>query len=303
VLRAERGVSAAAVGHLAMLLFSALVAGSFSLGALAANEISPLALSALRFVVATVLVGGLLALRGQFRSESLLAAARAPWRYALLGGIYGLYFVLMFEGLKTAPPVSMAAVFTLTPLASAGLAFLLLRQLTSMRIALALLTGALGALQVIFRADISLLLAFAPGRGEVIFFVACVTYAAYAPLAARLSRGEGTLVFSFFVLLGASVMLLLVGAADLGATPWRDLPAIVWVTLIYTSVAATAVTVVLLQYASLRLPASKVMAYTYLLPSWVILWEVALGQPLPAALVFVGVGMSVLALGLLLRAR
>ncbi len=303
MLTTERAVSAAAAGHLAMLLFSALVAGSFSLGALVANEISPLALSGARFVIATVLVGALLAARGQFRVEVLSAAARAPWRYALLGGIYGLYFVLMFEGLKTAPPVSMAAVFTLTPLASAGLAFLLLRQLTSLRVALALLIGAAGALQVIFRADISLLLAFTPGRGEVIFFVACLTYAAYAPLAARLSRGEGTLMFSFFVLLGASVMLLLAGAADLSATPWRHLPAIVWVTLIYTSVAATAVTVVLLQFASLRLPASKVMAYTYLLPSWVILWEVALGQALPALLVFAGVGLSVLALGLLLRAR
>ena len=44
-------------GHLAMLVFSALVAGSFSLGALAAPYVDPAALSALRFLLAGLLVG------------------------------------------------------------------------------------------------------------------------------------------------------------------------------------------------------------------------------------------------------
>ena len=48
---------------------------------------------------------------------------------------------------------------------------------------------------------------------------------------------------------------------------------------------ATAITVVLLQFASLRLPSSKVMAYTYLTPTWVIGWEVALGNGVPPVLV------------------
>ena len=44
-------------GHLAMLAFSALVAGSFSLGALIANEVTPAALNAVRFVLAGGLIG------------------------------------------------------------------------------------------------------------------------------------------------------------------------------------------------------------------------------------------------------
>ena len=66
----------------------------------------------------------------------------------------------MFEGLKTAPPVSAAAMFTLVPLMSAGFAWLLLRQIMTQRLALALSIGAVGALWVIFRADLSALLAF-----------------------------------------------------------------------------------------------------------------------------------------------
>lgn len=130
-------MSRAAHGHLAMLAFSALVAGSFSLGSLAANEIAPTALNALRFLIAAVVIGfAAWATTGIPR-----AAFHAPWRYLVLGGLFAAYFVLMFEGLKTAAPVSTAAVFTLTPLMSAGFGWILLRQVTTRRMAMALTIG------------------------------------------------------------------------------------------------------------------------------------------------------------------
>jgi len=43
------------------------------------------------------------------------------------------------------------------------------------------------------------------------------------------------------------------------------------------------------------------MAYTYLTPSWVILWEAALGNGFPVPAVLAGVLATVLALALLLR--
>ena len=142
------------------------MAGSFSLGAQAANEIAPAALNAARFWLAAGIIGAaVLATGGVPRM-----AWRAPWRYALLGGLFAIYFVLMFEGLKTAPPVSAAAVFTLTPVMAGGFGWLLLRQITTPRMALALSIGAAGALWVIFRADWSALVAFEVGRGEVVYF-------------------------------------------------------------------------------------------------------------------------------------
>ena len=56
-----------------------------------------------------------------------------------------------------------------------------------------------------------------------------------------------------------------------------------------------------IQFATLRLPSGKVMAYTYLVPSWVIVWEIALGNDAPTSLVLGGVGLTVLALLMLLR--
>ena len=51
----------------------------------------------------------------------------------------------------------------------------------------------------------------------------------------------------------------------------------------------------------MHLPSAKVMAYTYLTPSWVICWEIALGHGAPPGLTLIGVAMTVLALLMLLR--
>ncbi|MEO0766619.1 MAG: DMT family transporter, partial [Pseudomonadota bacterium] len=224
-----------------------------------------------------------------------------PWRYDVLGGLYSIYFVLMFEGLKTAPPVSAAAVFTLTPLMSGVFGWWLLRQITTPRMALALAIGGAGALWVIFRADVAALLAFEVGQGEVIYFFGCLSHAIYTPMVRKLNRGEPAVVFTFGMLVAGALLLTIYGWSEISATDWAGLPTIVWVTLVYIAVFASAATFVLLQFATMRLPSAKVMAYTYLTPSWVILWEVALGNGTPGPLVFGGVVLTIIALVMLLR--
>jgi len=284
-------------GHLAMLLFSALVAGSFSLGALSANLIDPAALNAVRFWIAAAIIGALALARGGVPR----AALAAPWRYLVLGGLFASYFVLMFEGLKTAAPVSTAAVFTLTPLMSAGFGWLMMRQRLTGRMALALAIGGAGALWVIFRADLAALLRFEIGRGETLYFIGCIAHAAYTPLVRKLNRGESPVVFTFGTLVAGGALLTLWAAPEIAAVDWAGLAPIVWITLVYISVFASAASFLALQYATLRLPSAKVMAYTYLTPSWVIAWELALGQGAPGWIVLAGVAATVLALLILLK--
>lgn len=284
-------------GHLAMLLFSCLVAGSFSLGVLAAPHIAPAALNTVRFLIAAAIVGtAALLTTGLPRS-----AFRAPWRYLVLGGVFGTYFVLMFAGLKTADPVSASAVFTLVPVMAAGFGWILLRQVMTRRMALALMIGAAGAVWVIFRADLAAFLRFEVGQGEWIYFWGCVAHALYTPLVPKLNRGEPPVVFTFGMLCAACLTVGLYGAGDILATDWVALPAIVWVTILYVAIFASAMTFVLMQYAALRLPSAKVMAYTYLVPSWVILWEAAWGNGLPPVAVLAGVALTVFSLLMLLR--
>lgn len=284
-------------GHAAMLLFSALVAGSFSLGARAANLIDPTAITAVRFVIAAGVIGGI-ALAGPGIPREAL---RAPWRYLVLGGIFSSYFVLMFEGLKTARPISASAVFTLTPLIAAGFGWLIMRQRMTGRMSAAMLLGAVGALWVIFQGDLAAMLRLEIGRGELVYLLGCVAHALYIPLVRLLNRGENPIVFTLGMLIAGAICLLIWGWNAMGATAWTNLPAIVWITLLYVSIFASAATFVLTQFASLRLPAAKVMAYTYLTPAWVIALEAALGEGLPGMVVLPGVAVTMLALWLLLE--
>ncbi|MFZ5964591.1 DMT family transporter [Thalassococcus sp. BH17M4-6] len=290
-------MTGAARGHLAMLSFSALVAGSFSLGGMAAPFIAPEVMTAARFVIAAVLLTGIAFAMGEMPRR----AFAAPWRYVLLSGLFVFYFVMMFEGLKTAEPVSMAAVFTLNPILAGAFGWLLLRQVTTPRMATALVIGGIGALWVIFRADVSAFLAFQIGRGETVYFWGCLAHAFYIPLVRKLNRGESALTFNAGVVVAGAGLLLVYGGPAMLATDWAALPGIVWITLIYISIMATALTFPLLRFGSLNLPSAKVMAYTYLTPSWVLVWEVALGHGAPPTLVLPGVALTVLALLLLLR--
>lgn len=284
-------------GHLAMLTFSGLVAGSFSMGGRIANDIDPVALTAVRFILAAGLLAGAALASGQLRR----ATFAAPWRYLITGGLFGFYFILMFEGLKTARPVPTAAVFTLTPLMAAGFGWWIMSQVTTPRMALALSLGGTGALWVIFRGDLAAFLALEIGRGEGIYFIGCIGHAIYIPIVQKLSRGEGVFAFNLGTMAVGALLLCVLGAPRVAATDWAALPVRVWFVLGYLAVFASFASLSLLQFGAMRLKAAKVMAYTYMTPVFVLLWELALFGELPTARILPGFGLTVLALVILLR--
>lgn len=162
----------------------------------------------LRFALACVVAGGFVWARGGVTR----VAFSAPWRHLVLGGLYAAYFVLMFEGLRTASAVSESVVFTLTPIMAAGFGWLILRQVTATpRYGACPACGAAGALWVIFRADLSALLGFHIGRGEAVYFWGCVAHAAGAPLVRLFNRGEPPAVLSLGVMISGLVLVSLWG--------------------------------------------------------------------------------------------
>ena len=283
-----------------MLLFAALIAGAFSIGKQAATLIDPTALTAARFVCAAFVMGTVVLLT---RTRVTRGHARAPWRYLILGGLMGLYFVLMFEALKTAPPVSTSAIFTLIPAMSSVFGWMLMRQRYPLAAKIALVIGAIGAVWVIFRADLGALVSFDLGYGETIFFFGCAAHALYTPMVPRLNRGEPVLVFSLGTIIGALVVVGLYALPAILATDWTSLPGIVWFTIGYLGIFTTAGTFALLQFAAMRLPSGKVMAYGYLTPAFVALYEGLLGNGWPAPMVWAGVGLIICALAILLVGR
>ena len=280
-----------------MLAFSLLVSLSFSLGHLIANPIAPAALMTLRFALASLVMIGV---------ARVFGVAIAPvfarfWRFLLIGGCMAVYFITMFEALRLTTAVSTATMFTLSPLLAAGFGYLLLSQRTSLATFTALSIGALGAVWVIFRADLGALLRFEIGRGEAIFAIGAVAHGAVPVLSRKLLGDVTPLQAALGTTVGALIVSGAYGFSDLVAVPFQSLPAQVWLVLLYLAVVTTAVTFFLVQYASKRLPGSKVMAYTYLVPSWVVMWDLAFNGARPAPAILLGIGCTIVALIMLLR--
>jgi len=280
------------LAHLAMLAFAALIALGFTLTALIRTDITTVPLNASRFLFGTLIMGAicLISLRRP------VPVPPAPWRFAVLGLLSAVYFITMFIALTVSPPIAISALFTLIPLMAAALAFLIMRQKAGPIVLLSLVLAGLGSVWVIFKGSIAALVAFDIGQGEAIFFLGCAAYALYTVLLRRLNRGEPSMVASFWTLLATTVWVSLYGVGDLFATDWLHLPARVWWVIVYLSIFPTAATFFLVQFAALRLPSAKVIAYGYLTPAFVILFEGLLGHGWPQPSIFAGAAVTVLGL-------
>ncbi len=287
------------LAHLAMLLFAALIAGSFTTGALAVPHLAPVPLNALRFVVASLLMGAFAF--GAARQPFAFPAA--PWRFGVMGFLMAIYFVTMFIALTVTLPVATSAVYTLVPLMTAVTAFLIVGQRSGALVLASLVIAGLGAVWVIFRGDLDALFAFDIGQGELIYFVGCFAYAFYTPLLRRFSRGEASLVLSFWTLLATAIWITGYGLPEIAAVDWLSLPPVVWWVVLYLAVGPTAICFFLIQFASHHLPAAKVIAYGYLTPAFVILLEGFAGHGWTSMSVVLGALVTVLGLVVLAAAR
>jgi drug/metabolite transporter (DMT)-like permease len=283
------------LAHLGMLLFAALIAGSFTFGAAAVPYLAPVPLNALRFVLASILMG--LFAFGIARQP--VALPKAPWRFAVTGFLTAIYFVTMFIALTMTLPVATSAVYTLVPIMTALTAFFIVGQRAGPPVLLSLLFAGIGAIWVIFRGDIDALLRFDIGTGELIYLVGCIAYAIYTPLLRRYNRGEAPLVLSFFTLTGTALCIVLYGMPEILATDWLALPPVVWWVVIYLAIGPTAICFFLIQYASIHLPAAKVVAYGYLVPAFVILFEGLVGHGWTSLSVAAGAMITMLGLAVL----
>jgi len=281
--------------HLSMVLFSAMIALSFTLMAIVRDDIKPGPLNSIRFLLGT-LVMGFAAFIWPNRNR---AVPSSLWRFALLGLLSAIYFVSMFIALTISPPIAISAIFTFIPLIAAAIAFAVLRQRAQPSVILSLLFAGLGSVWVIFRGDLGAVLSFQIGRGEVIFFLGCVCYALYTVLLRRLNRGEPSATASFWTLAATTLWVAIYGRDDVLTADWTHYPDRVWFTIGYLSIFTTALTFFLLQFAVLRLPSAKVIAYGNLTPAFVIFFEGVAGHGWPSLSILAGALATVLGLGAL----
>lgn len=273
--------------HAAMLLFSALVSSSFSVGAVITGAMDPAALTFLRVLLAALFFGIAVLASGRARWPSW----RESWQSVVLGGLVVTFFVAMFESLRLTTALNTGALFCTIPLMTAAISFIGLGQRLNARQLVSLLLASAGAIWVVFGGDLGNLVAFRLGPGEIIFLVGCVSYSAYSPAIRWFDAGAPALLVSFWTVLAGAVCLAIYGYRPIMATGWSEVQPVIYLAIAYLALFTTAITFFLIQFASTRLPQARVMAYIFLVPAFIVLTEGVVHGHWPTPSVLAGVGV------------
>lgn len=278
--------------HAMMLLTAGLVSTSFTVGKAIAAGMDPAVLTLSRFMIAALLF--LPFIRYQYGLQ--LPNKRTLFRYSIISFALTGFFWLMFLSLRSTTALNTGVIFTLVPGISGIYSAIMLRERLGKYRIMAMFPATIGAIWVLFHGSLKRLLAFDLNSGDLIFFCGCLLMAFYTPLVKLLHRDEPMAVMTFWILVTGSGWLLLFSGYRLAVIPWTDISLQVWAGIIYLAVFCTIITFFLSQLATLYLGPTRVMAYSYLYPPFILILDWIFSHHLPPMQTLPGIALIVVAM-------
>ena len=277
--------------HAVTLLANLMVSTSFPVGKEIAHALEPGVLMLIRFVVAAALMGVYV----YFRHGLAWPGWGALWRYAAIALAVTIFFWCMFESLRYTSALNTSALFTTVPVLSAIIAFFVAGERLGRYRFAALALGLVGALWIIFRGDPERLFTLDVNKGDGIFLGGCVAFGLYGVLIKRFDRGEPTAIMTFWILMFSAVFYLIIAGKDLVASPWTTTGLEIYGWIVYLAVVSTVISFFMFQYATPRIGPTRVLAYSYFIPAFVLLIDWAIGRGLPPAMTLPGIAIVLIA--------
>ncbi len=271
--------------HAAVFVAMFLISFAYPVGEAIANELDTGVLLFLRFALAAALFAPLVV----WRHGLAWPGWRALGGYAAISLSLVAFFWCLFYGLRTTSALNTGALSTLIPgLTAIGGAILVGERLGWHRLA-ALGMGLVGALWVVFRGDWGRFTSLDLNEGDLIVFAGCVAMGFYSPLVKRFHRGEPVMVMTLWVVAINAVWCLVIANAALVTMDWGAVPLFAYGGVAYVAIGSTVVAFFLMQWGTIRLGPTRVQAYSYLLPAFVLAIDWALGKGLPTAITTPGI--------------
>ena len=277
--------------HAVAILGMFFISTTFSVGDEIADSMPASVLMAIRFGGAVILFAPFIMWRYGIKWPGLSGLGR----YALLSVFSGIFFWTMFEGLKTTDSLNSGAISTIVPGFTGIYGALLMRERLGRYRWAAMVIGLVGALWVIFRGDPARLVALELSEGDAIFFGGCISMGLYAALIPKLHRGEPVAVMSFWFLLITTLGFLALANTELARIDWGAVEPGVWGGLAWLVVGPTLLTFFMIQVTSIAIGSTRVQAYSYLIPAFVLVIDWASGRGLPSAMTIPGIAIVLLA--------
>jgi len=283
--------------HALMVLAAVIVSSSFTVGEAITRGLDPAVLLLLRYLVASLGLAPLL-----LKDKGLVfPPVRQLGGYGAISACTVGFFWCMFTALRSTTALNTSIIFTLVPGISGVYSAVFLGERLGRYRLLALACGMFGALWVIFRGDLARFLALEVNNGDLLFLAGCFLMAAYTPLVKVVHRQESMLAMTFWVLATGCGWLLLLAAPQLPGVEWAAVSFQVWAGIIYLATFSTILTFYLTNLATFHIGPTRVMAYSYFYPLFVLLINWSLGKGLPPAVILPGVAVVTLATVVLQR--
>jgi drug/metabolite transporter (DMT)-like permease len=254
------------IDNMTLLLWVSLMASSFVVSEQLLPYANPIASTALRFLLATVLMVPFI---GKASIKQL--NTKVLVRYSIISLFLVLFFIGLFEALKTTSAMRTSVIYTLLPLISVVLTYIGLKLVTPKKQIVGFVVGTLGAIWVlmVFTQE---KFGLAQWRlGDSIFLAACCCLALHVIFIKKWATDVPPIMGAFYIMLLGSLLLLpfFLFFGDLKNIAWQQNE--FWQTLLYLTIFTTIATFFLQQHLLQRVGPNRLLAFTYLIPSIVLI--------------------------------
>ncbi|MGC8560107.1 MAG: DMT family transporter [Phycisphaerae bacterium] len=249
----------------------------------AVATIPPVVGGIMRFSVAAVVIGAILAGRGR-----LVLPEQRDWpRFVLLGIIcVPINQVTLWSGVALANPSHAAMLYSTTPVIVTTISCLVGIEPFNLRVLLGAFCAVVGVLVILVNSGLTLTPAFF--YGDLLLLLAAISWSLYLVFSRPVTIRYGALRAQFWVfLIGSAVSapLLAMGASDVD---WARITLLSWAGLIYLTLFVAVAVFFLYNWCIGRQPPSRVTTFGNAAFPLTLVWESIITHRLPGGWFLVG---------------
>ena len=244
------------------LLLSALIyGGNVIAGRLIAGDVPPFTLSAIRVVLALVILIPL----AWSRMKSAPKPSKIEYLKLIILSVFGITipYVTLLLGLQRTTGTNASVIFATLPAVTNTLLFLLYKSKPSKLQTLGMITSFSGLLIVFTQGSLLQLLTFRLGIGESYLFLNVLSIGLFNLLGQNIMRKFSSLVTSVYALSFAAMMLIPIGVWQLGTTKW-NVSLSEWLIILYMGFLAAGVAFFLNLYGINKIGSGKASIFNNL---------------------------------------
>ena len=270
--------------HLAVLVATFVVATSFPIGQRIAPFLDPVLVVLLRFLISILVMSPFLF----FTDMIKIPTGRRLLQFGAVGGAQAGFFILMFLALQHTSSLNTSVIYTLLPSLAAIMGFYLLKERLRPLHLVLLPIGILATAWVIFEGSFEKMVGLDLNPGDLIFGAGLLLLALYSVLLKKFHLGGSPFDMVFWSMACAIVPMALYSVSRFGSIEFESVPLDVYLWIVYLAL-MTVFTNFVWAFGTPRLGPMKTMAYSYLIPSFVLFINWIIMGTLPPVIVLPGV--------------